>query len=162
MKHSESDGRKEPAAISLYEPMFFWIFILYLALTVKIVLSNLEGFTSLSVVYSILYVFSSFILSTPGFIVMPLIAGGIIGAEVGVKSKEIGHAIRNSLLNSAYAAAIYLVSIVVLYEVLDYTYPSTSLQLQNIIIGWIIIPIVILVVITCAFSVLSNARKIRD
>lgn len=161
MKDEREERQHSTNAISLYEPMFFWIFILYLALTLRIILNNVAGLTSLSIVYSILYVFSSFVLSTPGFVVLPLIAGGIIGAEVGVRSKDIHTTLRNSFLNSVYAAAIYLVSIVVLYEVLDYTFPSTSLQLSDIIVGWIAIPILILIVITGSFAVLSNARKIN-
>jgi hypothetical protein len=146
-------------AVSLYEPMFFWILLLYLGLIVKIVLSNTNAFSQATTVDYILQSFSYFVLSTPGFIVLPLIAGAIIGAEVGLHARNMKSALRASLLNSAYAAAIYLVAIIILYEVLNYAFPST----QNVfsVAGWIVVPIVIVVLVTAMFAMLSHARKIK-
>ena len=148
-------------AVSLYEPMFFWIFLLYLGLVVKIVVVNTDTFRQVPTMYYILAAFSNFVLGTPGFIVLPLIAGAIIGAEVGLHTKTMRSALRAAILNSVYAAAIYFVAIIILYEVLNYAFPSTVLSLNAIIAAWIFLPIIIVVVVTEVFALLSHARKIR-
>ncbi|MDE1860120.1 MAG: hypothetical protein KGH72_00190 [Candidatus Micrarchaeota archaeon] len=159
---AEKKEAEDLGAVSLYEPMFFWLLLLFLGLVVKIVLVNQNSLQQVPPLYYLLSAYSKFVLSTPGFIVLPLIAGAIIGAEVGVRAKNMRIAVRSSILHSAYAAAIYFVAIIVVYEVVNYSFPSTVLSLGTIIAGWIFAPVIIVLFVSVVFAMLSNARKMNQ
>ncbi len=158
VREHKPEGR--PVSINLSEPMFFWIFLLVVA----IILNTLLTYTSLAMVhtsqYDILKSISNFLLYGPGLLILPLIAGAVIGAEVGIHANGITAAAKGGLLNAIYGSVIYVIAIIILYEVVVYVFPNAPLTLSYFINNWVAIPVVAFIVVIEAFAALSNSRKI--
>jgi hypothetical protein len=142
------------------EPILFWIAILAVGIILRIIVYDTTALAGTGPIYGLAGSISEFILFVPGPIILPLIIGAVIGSKVGVMSTNMKKAIKSGILNSTYAAVIYVVAIIVIYEVLEYTVPSKSIGVPFLIYGLVILPVLILLLVSVIFAVLSYSRRI--
>ncbi len=147
--------------VNIAGPMIAWVVLLIIGLVLKIVITLSGLLTPASSVYGIVNGVANFLLFIPGTIILPLIVGAVIGAEVGLKSKDIQSALRSGLLNGVYAAFVYLVAIVVIYMTLYYGVPNAVPLLSIIfLLSNLALPILVLIGVSMVFAVLSHSRKV--
>ena len=153
-----------PGHVSILEPMLFWIVLLIIALAIRMVITFTGLVGSTGSIYDVLSNFSNYVLFMPGMVVLPLIVGAIIGAQVGLKARSMELAQRGGLLNGVYSAVVYLVAIVVIWAIIYYIIaPSAPNLLPSVLflVGeWLVAPVVILILVSFFFSVLSYSRKV--
>lgn len=157
----DSDGSKDDNSsqsvqteFSIEGPMVLWILILVVALILRllgnyITVSNTIGYIA------------NLVLFMPGSFILPIIIGAAMGAGIGRRSKSVGSAMKTSVLASIYASIIYVVAIVIIYEVISYTASSIAPSLSFLLSEWLALPIATLIIVTIAFSILSNSSRIR-
>ena len=154
--------KKSVATVSLYEPMFVWIALLLIAVVLKILISNTALVAAAgSQVYGLANIYSSFILQFPGTVILPLIIGAVIGAEVGIKSTAMRSAMKNGLLNGIYASVIYLITVIVIYMIINYTTPQYASSVYTTVTQNIAAPIFVFLVTLEVFAVLSHLRRVE-
>ncbi len=144
--------------VNITEPMVLWILLLLIAVAINIIIANFRTVSTASAVYTAANAYANFVLNLPGFAILPLIIGAIIGAEIGSRSLSLKRATVSGLLNGIYASVIYAIAIVILYLVLDYgTMHAFS---SGMLVDAIIIPIIVFLITIEVFSVLSFSRKV--
>lgn len=152
---------KKTRGVNIQEPMFFWILLLVIAVVLKIILSNTQTIPPGTQLYSAASSFSNFLLNIPGLAILPLIIGGVIGAEVGLRSSSMKKAMRSGILNGIYASVIYIITILVIYIIIDYAVPQFS-STYYVLLDRIIIPVAVLLIVTEVFSILSYSRRVES
>lgn len=158
----EGPTPKQPAtsSVNIAEPLFFWIIVLVLALFSKVVITSTTTFVPSSQAYAFLNSISTFFLFNSGSLILPLVVGAVIGAEVGLKSKTLYKALKAGILNGVYAAIIYVIAIVIIYEVLLYIIPQSGVTTTFLVNNLVLPQVVILIVLVEIFAALSHSRKI--
>ena len=157
----EAETAGEEEHVSIAAPMTFWIVLLILGLVFKTLAYFSILVTQGTTVYTTLLSVANFILFPPGSIILPLIIGAVIGSSVGLKSKKIAGAQKSGLLNGIYAAVIYVVAIVVIYEIMVYVLPNSAPQLGFLFSYWLAAPVLTVVALSFIFAVLSHSRKVH-
>ncbi len=153
------DDEREPVKtdiMSAPRSILPWIAMLVLGLIVKL-LANSTSTAYLSA--PIFDQIANFVLFMPGAIIFPLFFGALIGLGIGEDAKNVQRAIKSSFVNAVYACVQYLVSIVIIYEVIYYVEPTVAPTSAFLVYNWIAIPSVLLVCIAMLFSVISYTRK---
>lgn len=159
---------KEPEPVRTHAdvsgPITGWIVVLFIALAIKLFLSGPSLNSTGSGLISILLSLSTFILFLPGSLILPLVVGAAIGTEVGLSAPKMTSAQKGGLLNGVYAALIYSIAIVIIYEVIVNIIPSLApnLTMQFLLYYWLIYPIVIIIALCEVFAIISYARKIAN
>jgi hypothetical protein len=148
------------ANVDIHDPMFFWIFLLAVAVVLRILTTSTQYLPMGTTEYSIANIYSNFLLQFPGIITLPLIIGIVIGSEVGERSKTLSSALKNGLTNGIYASIIYLITIVIIYIILNYTTPPFS-SLYALIINSVVLPIVVFMLTLEIFATLAYSRKVE-
>lgn len=152
--------KKKGGNVDIHDPMTLWIFLLLVAVVIRLLIANTSYIPTDSEAYSAVVTYSNFLLQFPGIMILPLIVGGIVGTEVGERSSTLQSTLRSGLLNGIYASIIYLIAIVIIYIVLNYyTAPQFS-TLYTAIINGIILPIVTFMLVLEIFAVLSYSRSV--
>ncbi len=165
-KDVEKSGQAGGTAghVSIIEPMLFWVILLIIALVLRMVLTFTGLVGSTGSIYNLLNSFSNYVLFMPGAVILPLVVGAIIGAQVGIKAHSMELAQRGGLLNGVYAAVVYLVAIIVIWAIVYYVIvPSAPSVLPSVLflIGeWLVAPVAILILVSFFFAVLSHSRKV--
>lgn len=157
----ESERKPQRSATDVAGPITAWLVLLFVALAIKFFVSNttVAGAGSIS---SILSSASNFILFFPGDIILPLIIGAAIGAEVGIRSKSLDKAAKAGFINGVYAAIVYTIGIVIIYEVIAAVFPSVAPSSDFLLLSWITLPIVISIALSEGFALLSYSRKVSS
>ncbi len=159
----EAPVRKTTAAsVNIAEPLFFWVIVLVLALFSRIVITYTNTFPQPSSAYAFLNGASSFFLFNSGSLILPLIVGAVIGAEIGLRSRSSMKALKAGLLNGVYAAIIYIIAIVIIYEVIVYVLPTAGITFNFLVVNLIAPQVIILVMLVEIFAVLSHSRKVAS
>lgn len=156
----EDEKKKQSVSTNVAGPISAWLVLLFVALAIKFVTSS--GGVSSGGISGLLSGASSFILYTPGDIILPLVIGAAIGAEVGIHANSLKKAEISGLMNGVYAAIVYTIGIVVIYEVLSAVFASITPSFSFLLTSWIALPIVICVVMSEVFAVLSYSRKVSS
>jgi hypothetical protein len=99
------------------------------------------------------------VLFMPGSIIIPLLVGIAIGVKVGNRSKTAARSARMGMLNGIYASIIYIVAMVIVYEVMVYVSPSLLPTVNFMLLSWGIQPIVEVIVTSTIFSIVLSAMK---
>ena len=147
-------------SVNIAEPMSIWVVLLFLAVLSRFVLQSTSIVPSGNFIYSILTIFPSFMLAMPGILVLPMIVGAVIGAEVGSRSMGMDSAIKSGFLNGIYATVVYAVIITVVYIILDYITPQAAFSIYSLVQNSIVLPAVVLLVMVEAFAMLAYSRKV--
>ena len=153
----EGDNRKS-SSTNIAGPISAWLVLLFVALAIRFVTSS-ASFSSGSLA-GLLSSASSFILFSPGDVILPLVIGAAIGAEVGIKANSLKKAERAGVLNGVYAAMVYAIGIIVIYEIISSVFPSVSPSFDFLLTSWIAIPVITCIAVTEAFAILSYSRKV--
>lgn len=143
-------------------PVSVWLLLLFVGLAIQFFVTNpvlVGGGTNQ--LASWLSSASGFILYTPGDIILPLVIGAAIGAEVGLKANSMKKAQKSGLFNGVYASLVYTIAIVVIYEILAGVLPNLAPSLGFMLTSWVALPIIICMVLTEIFAVLSYSRKVN-
>ncbi len=156
--NSEEKGSKasEEAGFSIEGPMLAWILVLIVAFATRLA-SNY--YLDLPQVFGNI---AQLILFMPGSFILPIIVGAVIGAGIGKRSKNIASTLKTSMLAAIYASIIYLVAILIIYEIIKYTVPAIVPSASFLLGSWLGLPIATLIVVTVAFSILSNLSKVEQ
>ncbi len=160
IEENTEERKESKEQIDIAGPMFIWILLLVIALAIEVIAADtslLKASGSLSA--SIVYV-AKFILFMPGSIILPLIVGAVIGAEVGKRSKNMRTAIKAGLINGIYACIVYIIAILVIYEIIVYVLPSIVPSVLFLVSEWLAVPAAIVILLSLAFSILSHSRKV--
>ncbi|MCL5239691.1 MAG: hypothetical protein M1286_04475 [Candidatus Marsarchaeota archaeon] len=161
--NDSDDGERKPQhdATNVAGPISAWLVLLFVALAIKFFVSNVSIASSGSI-GGVLASASNFILFFPGDIILPLVIGAAIGAEVGIRSKSMSKAGKAGLINGVYAAIVYSIGIVVIYEVLSAVFPSITPSSDFLLLSWIALPVIICIALSEAFALLSYSRKVSS
>ncbi len=155
-----ADIQEKPKVANITGPVTVWILLLFVALFMQFVVSSNIGLDSSTGLGGMLAGIASFILGTPGEITIPMVIGAVMGEDVGHKSISFKQAWRGGLLNGLYACLVYLIGIIVIYEVLTVAMPSSAPTAVSFVLTWIALPILICVAVTEIFAVASHIRKV--
>ncbi len=153
--------RKAPkgSSVDIHDPMFLWIFLLVVAVALRIVLASTSYIPLDSQFYALGTEISNFLLQFPGIVILPLIIGAIIGAEVGSRSSTLARSLKNGLTNGIYASIIYVITIVIIFIVLNSVTPQfTTIYLT--LLNSILLPVVVFLLVLEIFAALSFWRKV--
>ena len=148
--------------VNIAEPLFFWIIVLVLALFARFIVTYTNAFLHDSSAYTFLMGASNFFLLGSGTLILPLIVGAVIGAEVGLKARSMFGALKAGLLNGLYAGVVYVIAIIIIYEILVYAIPSSQITLAFLINNLVVPQLLILVGVIEIFAVLSHSRKVSS
>jgi len=85
----EDAEQKKKVQVSIAEPMFIWVLLLVLALVAKIILLQPSPITPSGGFAQIANEAANFILFMPGAMILPIIVGAVIGAEIGTRAKSM-------------------------------------------------------------------------
>ena len=144
-------------------PVSAWIMLLFIALVIKSAVSadTISGANAISI-NNWLSTIANLILGTPGEVLLPLVIGAAIGADVGGKAESLANAQKSGLLNGLYASVVYVIGIIVIYEVLLNIAPGAAPTSGDLIARWIALPIVICIIFAETFAILSRPRKAKS
>jgi hypothetical protein len=149
-----------PLYIDLSEALSFWIVITVIALILDILVNDTGTIQSGTAQAGFLISVYQFFLFGPGVALLPLIAGAVIGIDVGRKSKNATNTLKVGLVNSVYGALIYLIAIIVLYEVYTFALPHSPITQNQLLMNWIALPIGIFIVTSVVLALVSVSRKL--
>lgn len=157
-------SKKKATAVSvnIAEPLFFWIMVLVLALFSRVIITYTTTFSPTSAAYSFLNGASNFFLFNSGTFILPLIVGAVIGAEIGLRSRSVMKALRAGLINGVYAAIVYIIAMVIIYEVIIYVLPKADINPTFLITNLIVPQVIVLIVLVEIFAALSHSRKVSN
>ncbi len=153
----ESTAEFRRSAVEIAAPMAFWVFLLIAALAAKIFAAS--GTITDYYLIEVLRVYSGFMLSTSGMVVLPLAVGAFVGAEVGKVTGSLTKAARGGFLNGLYAAMVYTITVMIIYETLTYAAPSSVPDKALVLNSWIALPVVVLMALSEIFALVSHARR---
>jgi hypothetical protein len=156
---SERRNGRDMGKMHIYDYVSTWITILIIALIAKIILTYTDVIPHGTALYSFVGQATYFIIFGPGSVLLPLVLGAVMGAEIGNRSKSATVALRSGAITAIYVAMIYIIAIVALYEVMLYTLPQLSLRSDTLVFFMIIPQILVLIVIMEIFAALANARR---
>lgn len=156
--------QKKSSHVDIGAPVAAWLALLFVALALKFLTS---GAAPSNGVYALFASIANFILYTPGDIILPLVVGAAIGAEIGKRTATLKKAQIAGVLNGIYASVIYSIGIIVIYEVLSYgmlnsVTAGVALTLGFLAIWWIAIPVAICIALTVLFAMLSYSRRVSS
>ncbi len=153
-------SNKTGTVVKIADPLFFWVMVLVLAMILRILLIDSRLFPIGSAFYSFASEVSTFFLFSSGSLILPLIIGAVIGAEVGRQSITLMNSVKGGILNGIYAAIVYIIAIVVIYEILIFVIPHLQFTVSFLISNMIIPQTIILIVVVEIFAMLSHVRKV--
>ena len=165
-KETKSDDRTaEPATektgieIDIVGPLTFWIVMLVIGVLLSLFIAPLSGNVGNTALQTFAKNVGSWILYLPGSLILPLVIALWVGERVGAKRNKVSSAVTIGLINAAYAALVYAVSIFIIYLLLYYISPSLlPSQLATFLIYVVAIPILLVVVLIPIVGALSAAR----
>ena len=163
----EEEGNIKPQTIKahnssnvdIHDPMFLWIFLLVVAVALRIVLASKSYIPLDSQFYAFATQLSNFLLQFPGIVILPLIIGAVIGAEVGSRSSTLARSLKNGLTNGIYASIIYVIAIVIIFIVLNSVTPQFTI-LYLTLLNSILLPVIVFLLVLEIFAALSYWRKV--
>ena len=153
-------AKKAGTVVKIADPLFFWVMVLVLSMILQILLVDSKLFLINSPFYNFANEISTFFLFSTGSLILPLIIGAVIGAEVGTKASSFANAVKGGLLNGVYAAIVYIISIIVIYEILIFVIPHLQFTVSFLAYSMIIPQVAVLIVVVEVFAALSHARKV--
>ncbi len=145
--------------VRIYDYISTWIVILVIALILRIILAYSSVIPAGTALHAFTNEASYFILFGAGSMLLPLVIGAILGAEIGTRSKNSYAALRSGAINGIYTATIYTIAIIALYEIMLYILPQIGLNPYALFYTMLAPQIIILLVIIEVFSILANAKK---
>ncbi len=145
-----------PAEAGIAGPMTFWILVLVIGMVLKILLVYISMPQQLHLVLDYA---GTFILSGPGRIILPVIAGAVIGRETGKRSETLRQAARYGLIDGVYASVTYGISIAIIYEIMSYLSVITQQTLADLALLWLGLPVAVVILTAELFSFLSYSSK---
>lgn len=157
----DEDKKKKGVSTNVAGPVTAWLVLLFVALAIRVFTST-GTIGSGGSIGSALSAAANFILFTPGDIILPLVIGAAVGAEVGMHADSLRKAELSGLMNGVYAAIVYTIGIVVIYEVLSSVFATIAPSVEFLLTSWIALPIAVCVVLSLVFSVLSYSRKVNS
>ncbi|MEM3753933.1 MAG: hypothetical protein QW778_05040 [Candidatus Micrarchaeaceae archaeon] len=138
--------------------MFLWILLLVISLVV--IIAAQSGIIPKGGIGGSIVGVADLILFMPGALILPIIIGAAIGAEIGRNSKDMKVAARAGVINGVYAGIIYIIAIVIIYEIIKYVLPSAIPSISFLISYWLAMPFALVVLVSLGFAVLSHSRKV--
>lgn len=160
--------RRQPPgepSVKLEGPLFFWIGFIILALVLQLVSKGaiMGHGAAANQLGNILLDISGYIINLPGMLIFPFLVSIWIGERVSKSSSEISKAFMTSLINAAYTALIYAISIFIVFLLLNVSSLNqlTSSGSISMIIFTVLVPVAILFVFITVFSLLAFARRTR-
>ncbi|MGC8538810.1 MAG: hypothetical protein ACP5MK_03000 [Candidatus Micrarchaeia archaeon] len=144
--------------VSIAEPMFIWILLLGIGLIIKFIVgasvvpTGSYGSTLLNI--------ANFLLFFPGYIILPLIIGAAIGVEIGRRAASMKSAMKSSAITGIYICMVYLITIVIIYEIISFLIPAAKPAMSFLVENWFIIPSLIVILVTILFSIITHSRKV--
>ncbi len=136
-----------------------WILIIVIGLIFSGIGTYISANSYFSFIKSFLINGGSFILVYPGPIIFPIIAGAIIGREVGKNSRSATKASKSGFINGFYGAVIYLLAVAIVYVVMNYFGLISMNTIFLTIIQNVVAPVTILILTTIGFASISHIRK---
>ncbi len=154
--------QKQRSHVDIGAPVTAWLVLLFVALALKFLAANAPASNGAYVLFAAI---ANFILYAPGDVILPLVVGAAIGAEIGKRAGTLRKAQIAGVLNGVYASIVYAIGIIVIYEVLNYgvldaASAGVALSLGFLLLSWIAIPMAICVLLTVLFATLSYSRKV--
>jgi hypothetical protein len=154
--------RGQRSHVDIGGPVTAWLALLFVALALKFLTAGVQASGG---AYALFAGIANFILYTPGDIILPLVVGAAIGAEIGKRAGTLRKAQLAGVINGVYASVVYAIGIIVIYEVLNYGVlnaagAGVALSLDFLLLSWIAIPIAICILLTVIFAMLSYSRKV--
>jgi hypothetical protein len=139
-----------------------WLVVLFSALVIQYALAGPFSSSNMGAAQPYFSGFASLILTFPTSLLIPLVIGAALGAEIGRKSRDIKVARRAGLVNSIYVALVYIVAIIIINEVVGLANLNPlAPSVEWLILYWMLLPIAVLVVSTEVFAVVAHSRKIN-
>lgn len=138
-----------------------WMVVLFTALAIDFALTGPYKGANLGAAQPYFLAFAQFILTLPGSLVLPLVVGAALGAEIGMKAHSLEVATKAGIINGIYASLVYLVAIIIIYEFLVYAQLSIAPSVPVLVIGWMALPVVVVVISAEVFAVVAHSRKIN-
>ncbi len=157
-KTHQRSSLSEP--VNLAEPLFFWVIVLLLALFARFVTTYTNAFPAGSPIHGFLVSVSNFFLFSSGTLILPLIVGAVIGAEIGLRAQSVRGALKAGLINGVYSAIIYVIAIAIIYEILAYALPASNVTLSFLVNNLVVPQVLIVLALVEIFAALSNGRKV--
>ena len=147
--------------VPLFGPLFLWIGLVALGAIVQLLLFPLASGIFVTHYMVDLNLISNYILWIPGIFILPMVVALWIGSRVGYTQGTYGELTYRSILNSLYAAVVYVISIFMVYIA------STSLRAGvlstvpfNTFIEYVVlVPVGIVVVVVPLFAILTYAKR---
>jgi hypothetical protein len=136
-----------------------WILIMVIGLVFSGIGTYVTSDSYFSFVKSFLLNSGSFILIYPGPVIFPIIAGAIIGREIGKVSTSTSKALKSGFINGFYGAVIYLLAVIIVYIVMNYFDLISMDNILPTIAENVVAPIIILILTTIGFALISHIRK---
>ncbi|MEM3791395.1 MAG: hypothetical protein QXL16_01540 [Candidatus Micrarchaeaceae archaeon] len=147
---------KEVLMENIEGPVVLWIIIIAIGFALLAIPNFFSLGKNIDLLESKIGYFFSF---SPGYVLVPLIIGVLIGNKSGRGSTNVKNAIKRGSLNAAYAFLVYGIAISVIYELSTYLAPLANYYgINEFIIKNIIISGFIVVVISIISSALSFSR----
>ncbi len=156
--HDVQHGRG--VEINIWGPLIFWIFFLILGLALELLVAPVVKASGSVGIANTIGTIAGYIIYMPGSIILPLIVALWIGERVGASHAKLGSAATVGIVNAAYAALIYAVTIFIIYLLIKYVAPGflSTITLESFVIYAVAIPIAIVVVLIPLIASLSAAR----
>lgn len=155
-RDGESGGSQREISlskISITSPISIWVILMIAASFLKAALTTYHSF---QYAYVLNYA-ASFVLLAPGMVLFPLAIGLITGMRIGNNSGSIKRALNASFYCGIYNSIIFMVAILVVYEIILYAsmLPSISFMVQY----WIALPVIMLILLPSIISTATYMTK---
>ena len=138
-----------------------WLVVLFSALAIQYALAGPYKDSGLGAAQPYFTAFVQFILVFPTSLLLPLVIGAALGAEIGMKAHGLNVAKRAGMVNSIYVSLVYLVAIIIINEVLAYAAMPLAPSVPLLVIYWMLLPIAVVMISTEVFAVVAHSRKIN-
>ncbi|MGI0100567.1 MAG: hypothetical protein ACREBH_02510 [Candidatus Micrarchaeaceae archaeon] len=159
-KDGESE-KKGLMSISVEEPLAFWIGLIAIGAIMQLLaipLATSYGHTAFNIYMN---QFAGYVIYIPGIVVLPLIVSMWIGDRVSYLDRKKTNVARKGLINAIYAVIVYVVSILILYVIMNYLHAGvlSALSMDMFFKYVVAVPCIIVIVIVPLFAVVSAARR---
>ncbi len=155
---------REPS-VKLEGPLFFWIGFIIVALVLQLVAKGaiIGNGPQADVLGGYLLDVSDYIINLPGILIFPFLVSIWIGERVSKASEEMSKAFMTSIINAAYTALIYAISIFIVFLLLNVSSLKQLISADSItmIVVTVLVPVGILFAFMTIFSLLAFARRTR-
>ncbi len=164
LKEKEKEIFEEGSEIQLSAPLAFWFGFLILGVIIELAVTFLPE--SLSTTSSALGRIANYILFLPGSIIFPLLVSIWIGERVGKLRHKIEKTLGVGFINAIYTSIIYTIGIFIIFIIIGF-FNNPAMTFSGFITNFIkndltynvVIPIIILLVLTPIFAIISTARR---